>query len=227
MGGTLGERPKTTVLICEDHRVVADALGTIVGLEPDLELVAAPTPDPAEAIAISARTTPHVVLMDIELGSAINGLEATRQIKRVSPGSNVVILTAHDADSLLVEAIEAGASGFLHKSEAIEGVIGAVRKAAAGDALIDPVRLPGLLQRLAQEREAKRDELLLVSQLTAREREILQLLARGSRIEEVAETLTISPHTVQTHVRNVLAKLGAHSKLEAVAIGMRVGAIEP
>lgn len=216
----------TTVLICEDHRVVADALGTIVGLESDLELVSQPLSDPELAIAVASQTTPDVVLMDIELGAAINGLEATRRIRRLSPSSKVVILTAHDSDSLLVEAVEAGASGFLHKSEAIEGVIDAIRRAAAGEVLIDPVRLPGLLHRIAAEREAKRDEQLLVAQLTPREREILQLLARGTRTEAIAATLSISPHTVQTHVRNVLAKLNAHSKLEAVALGARTGAIK-
>jgi DNA-binding NarL/FixJ family response regulator len=226
MAGGTTEESKTTVLICEDHRVVADALGTIVGLESDLELVSAPTADPEEAISISAESHPDVVLMDIELGAAINGLEATRRIKQLSPASNVVILTAHDADAKLIEALEAGAVGFLHKSEAIEGVIDAVRQAAEGNLLIDPSRLPGLLHRIARERAAKRDEQLLVAQLTVREREILQLLARGQRIESIARELHISPHTVQTHVRNILAKLGAHSKLEAVAIGMRAGAIQ-
>lgn len=165
--------------------------------------------------------------MDIELGASLSGLDATRRIKEVSPASNVVILTSHDSEALLVEAIEAGAVGFLHKSEAIAGVIEAVRRAAAGDTLIDPMKLPGILQRIAQERETQRDEQLLVSQLTAREREILQMLAQGHRNEQVAEALHISPHTVQTHIRNVLAKLGAHSKLEAVAIGMRSGVVQP
>jgi DNA-binding NarL/FixJ family response regulator len=227
MAGSTTEQAKTTVLICEDHRVVADALGTIVGLEPDLELVAAPTADPEEAISISSASHPDVVLMDIELGGPMDGLEATRRIKELSPASNVVILTAHDADALLVEALEAGAVGFLHKSEAIEGVIDAVRQAADGSPLIDPARLPALLHRIAREREAKRDEQLLVAQLTGREREILQLLARGQSTEAVSAGLHISSHTVQTHVRNILAKLGAHSKLEAVAIAMRAGAVQP
>jgi len=227
MGDSSTEHARTTVLICEDHRVVADALGTIITLEGDLELVAPPTADPEDAISLAAERTPHVVLMDIELGTVMNGLEATRRIKQVSPDSNVVVLTAHDDDSLLVEAVEAGACGFLHKSEAIGGVIEAVRKAAAGEVLIEAHRLPSLLRRISQEREAKRDEVLLASQLTAREREILQLVSKGLRNEQVATSLSISPHTVQTHIRNVLAKLGAHSKLEAVAIGMRVGVLEP
>ncbi|HEX7464712.1 MAG TPA: response regulator transcription factor, partial [Actinomycetota bacterium] len=155
----------------------------------------------------------------------MDGIEATRRIKEVSPATKVVIMTAHDEERLLVEAVEAGASGFLRKEEAADEVLAAAKAAAEGEVLIDPTLLTRLLHQVAQEREARRDALALFEELTEREREILQLLAQGTRNDDIARKLFISPQTVQTHVRNLLAKLGVHSKLEAVAFAVKHGAI--
>jgi DNA-binding NarL/FixJ family response regulator len=155
-----------------------------------------------------------------------NGIEATRRIKECSPATKVVIMTAHDDDAVLAEAVEAGASGFLGKDEAIGQVLGAVRAAAEGEVLIDPNTLARLLHRVAVQREERREVGELFGALTEREREILGQLAQGRRNEDIAATLFISPQTVQTHVRNVLGKLGVHSKLEAVALAVRHGQIE-
>ena len=219
------ERPSTTLLICDDHKVLTDALATVVGLDESLELVAPPVHDPETAIELSAEHLPDVVLMDIVFRGGMSGIEATRRIKEISPSTKVVIMTAHDEDRLLVEAVEAGASGFLGKGEAAEEVLAAAKAAAEGEVLIDPTTLTRLLAQVAREREARRGAQMLLDDLTDREREILHLLAEGMRNEQIAQKLFISPQTVQTHVRNILGKLRVHSKLEAVAFAVKHGAI--
>jgi DNA-binding NarL/FixJ family response regulator len=214
-----------TLLICDDHRVLTDALAIVVGLDAGLELVAPPVQDPQSAIDLCAEFLPDVVLMDVDLKSEMSGIDATRAIKENSPATKVIIMTAHDDDRLLVDAVEAGASGFLSKDDAAEAVLAAVKAAAEGEVLIDPGTLARLLPQVAREREQQRDALALLSDLTDREREILTLLAQGMRNEDIATQLYISPQTVQTHVRNILGKLRVHSKLEAVAFAVRHGTI--
>jgi DNA-binding NarL/FixJ family response regulator len=220
---------KVTLLICDDHKILTDALATVVGLDPTLVMVAPPVHDPFTAIAVCTEQLPDVVLMDIvfkgEGNGDMSGIEATRAIKEVSPSTKVVIMTAHDEDHLLVEAVEAGASGFLGKDEAAEKLLSAAKAAADGEVLIDPATLTRLLAQVAREREAQRGAQSLLDDLTDREREILQLLAEGMRNDDIAAKLFISPQTVQTHVRNILGKLRVHSKLEAVAFAVKHGAI--
>jgi DNA-binding NarL/FixJ family response regulator len=220
------DRSPVRLLICDDHKILTDALATVVGLDDSLELVCPPVHDAETAVAVAAEHLPDVVLMDIVFkGSGISGIEATQRIKETSPSTKVVIMTAHDDDARLVEAVEAGASGFLGKEEAAQEVLSAVKAAADGEVLIDPMALPRLLSQVAQERAARQDAMNLLDDLTEREREILTLLAQGMRNEGIASQLYISPQTVQTHVRNILGKLRVHSKLEAVAFAVRHQAI--
>jgi DNA-binding NarL/FixJ family response regulator len=199
------EERSVTLLICDDHKILTDALATVVGLDESLELVADPVHDAETAIEVCSETLPDVVLMDIVFkGGGLSGIDATRKIKEVSPSTKVVIMTAHDDDRLLVEAVEAGADG---------------------EVLIDPATLTRLLAQVAREREILREATMLLDDLTDREREILQLLAEGMRNDDIAAKLFISPQTVQTHVRNILGKLRVHSKLEAVAFAVKHGAI--
>jgi DNA-binding NarL/FixJ family response regulator len=220
------ERP-VRLLICDDHKILTDALATVVRLDDGLDMIAPPVHTPQEAISLAERHLPDVVLMDIVFkGGEMTGIEATRKIKETSPATKVVIMTAHDEDRLLVEAVEAGASGFLSKDEAAEEVLSAAKAAAEGEVLIDPGTLTRLLAQVAREREELRDAMKLLGDLTDREHEILQLLAEGKRNDDIARQLFISPQTVQTHVRNVLGKLRVHSKLEAVAFAVKHGAIQ-
>ena len=222
----MGEVTKVTLLICDDHKILTDALATVVGLDEGLELIAPPAHDPETAIDVSSEQLPDVVLMDIVFkGGGMTGIDATRKIKEVSPSTKVVIMTAHDDDRLLVEAVEAGASGFLGKDEAAQELLSAAKAAADGEVLIDPATLTRLLAQVAREREIQREATMLLEDLTEREREILQLLAEGMRNDDIAAKLYISPQTVQTHVRNILGKLRVHSKLEAVAFAVKYGAI--
>jgi NarL family two-component system response regulator LiaR len=216
-----------TLLICDDHKILTDALATLVRLDDELDMVVSPVHTPQEAIDLAEQHLPDVVLMDIVFkGGAMTGIEATRKIKETSPATKVVIMTAHDEDRLLVEAVEAGASGFLSKDEAAEEVLAAAKAAAEGEVLIDPGTLTRLLAQVARQREEQRDAMKLLGDLTDREREILQLLAAGKRNDDIAKQLFISPQTVQTHVRNILGKLRVHSKLEAVAFAVKHGVIQ-
>lgn len=217
-------REAIRLLICDDHRLLTDTLADVASHDPRLALLPA-VHSAEEAVELARHTHPDVVLMDIQFRGPMNGIEATRRIKQNSPATKVVIMTAHEDEALLVEAVEAGASGFLRKTEGVDEFIGAVKAAAAGEILIDRSALARLLPRVAREREVRRDAQLLLGQLTDREREVLSQLAKGLRNDDIAAALFISPQTVQTHVRNVLAKLGVHSKLEAVAYAVRHGAV--
>jgi NarL family two-component system response regulator LiaR len=222
----VAEEPRAvTILICDDHRVLTDALAIVVGLDDSLELVAPPVQSPQSAIDLCVELLPDVVLMDVDFKGDMSGIEATRKIKEISPATKVVIMTAHDEDRLLVDAVEAGASGFLSKDDAAHELLSAAKAAADGEVLIDPETLARLLPQVTREREQTRDALALLRDLTDREREILSLLAQGMRNDDIASQLYISPQTVQTHVRNILGKLRVHSKLEAVAFAVRHGAI--
>ncbi len=214
-----------SLLICDDHKILTDALAMVVERDAGLRMVAPPVHTPEEAIDLCREHRPDVVLMDIVFKGPMDGIEATRRIKEDSPATKVVIMTAHDDERLLVEAVEAGASGFLGKGEAADEVLGAAKAAAEGEVLIDPFTLTRLLHQVAKERDARREAQALLDELTDREREVLQLLAEGMRNDDIAQKLFISPQTVQTHVRNILAKLGVHSKLEAVAFAVKHGAI--
>jgi DNA-binding NarL/FixJ family response regulator len=213
------------LLICDDHKILTDALAMVVDRSVGMHLVAPPVHSPEEGIALTEEHRPEVVLMDIVFKGSMNGIDATRRIKEIAPATKVVIMTAHDDERLLVEAVEAGASGFLGKDEAVDEVLAAARAAAEGEVLIDPNTLTRLLHQVAREREEQRDANVLLDQLTEREREILRLLAQGQRNDDIASSLFISPQTVQTHVRNLLGKLRVHSKLEAVAFAVKHGAI--
>lgn len=223
--GALNANPEQILLlICDDHRLLTETLTSVVGNDPGIRLLP-PVHTSEAAVELAREQQPTVVLMDIEFKGSMSGIEATRLIKQISPETQVVVMTAHEDERLLVDAVEAGASGFLRKTEGVEQLLEAIRAAAAGEILVDRVALARLLPQVARDRERRRDAQLLLSQLTDREREILTLLSEGLRNDDIASRLYISPQTVQTHVRNLLGKLGVHSKLEAVAFAVRNGAI--
>jgi DNA-binding NarL/FixJ family response regulator len=198
----------------------------VIERDGELRLVAPAVQTADRAVELCHEHRPDVVLMDIELKGGMSGIEATRRIKETSPATKVVIMTAHDDERLLVEAVEAGASGFLGKDEPADEVLSAAKAAAEGEVLIDPTILARLLHQVTKEREERREVQTRFATLTEREREILRHVAQGQRNDDIAASLFISPQTVQTHVRNVLGKLGVHSKLEAVALAVRYSQIE-
>lgn len=172
----------------------------------------------AAGVSAAQELSPEVVLMDFDLPDG-NGVDAAAAIRDRLPDTKVVMLTGYEDESKLLAAIEAGCSGYVVKQKAVEEVVSAVRAAHEGEAVISPSVLARLLPRLRQNKRG------LGSDLTVRELEVLNLLADGRPNAAIAEALFISLHTVRNHVQNVLAKLQAHSKLEAVAIAVREGII--
>jgi DNA-binding NarL/FixJ family response regulator len=203
--------------------ILAEALKRLIEHSNGAEMVAEPTADPEAAIQLAAEHAPDVVLMDVDLGAAIDGIEATHRVKEVSPTTKVIILTGSKDRGLMLRAVEAGACGFLSKGKTSDDVLSAVQAAAKGEVLIDPSELSDILREVAKERASARDADLLISQITPREKEILQFLAGGHSNSDIAGNLFISPQTVQTHVRNILVKLGVNSKLQAVTFAVRHG----
>lgn len=213
------------VVICEDHRSLADALTAVLETEPDFDLIAPPVATGEAAVALCSGCEADVVVMDINLARGIDGIEATRQIKEQCPDIQVLVLSGQEPESFLVAAVEAGASGLVTKGESVERILEEMRAVARGEMLIEPATLAGLMRAAAQDRESRREGESLLHQLTPRESEILELMAKGHGNSHIAEALTISPHTVQTHVSNILSKLDAHSRLEAIALAAKYGLV--
>jgi len=203
------------VLIVDDHDVFASSLAQVLELEADLRSLGTAS-SIAEARTMIPTTLPDVVLMDHRLPDG-DGIAAISELQPLRHSAKFVVLTASTADHVLVTAIEAGASGFLSKSRSLDEVRSAVRAAHSGEAVISPELLARLLPRLNRRREPSRVE------LTERELEVLGLLAEGLTNSEIAERIVVSVHTVRNHVANLSAKLGAHSKLEALSIAIRRG----
>ncbi|HXZ82271.1 MAG TPA: response regulator transcription factor [Acidimicrobiales bacterium] len=210
-----GERIR--VGIVDDHAMVAEGLGVLLREERDLEIVGIAA-TVAEAIELVERRRPHVLLLDYRLPDG-DGATAATEILRRWPSTKVVMLSAAGGDELLARSIEAGCSGFLPKDRSGHEVVSAVRAAYRGESLIPTAVLSGLLDRLRRAPQGKAGD------LTQREFEVLRLLAKGMSTEGISSLLFLSEHTVRNHVRNILAKLGAHSKLEAVAVAARDGII--
>jgi DNA-binding NarL/FixJ family response regulator len=208
---------KTRVLIIDDHRMFADSLARLLADEDDLEVVAIGC-TAEEGVQLAHDLHPRVVLVDYQL-STTNGVAVAAEILRDAPDMKIVMLTGTADDRVLLAAIEVGCIGFLNKSRAAPEVLNAVRLASAGEALISPTELARLLPNLSRTHRSVGDD------LTAREREILTLLAEGRSNALIADELFLSVNTVRNYVQSVLTKLGAHSKLEAVATGVREGVI--
>ena len=214
-----GSPPATVrVLLVDDHQMFATSLAQALQAEPDL-LVVGQGASIAEARVLMASTAPDVVLLDHRLPDG-DGVGAIAHLHAIRPSAKIVVLTATTSDRLLVAAMEAGAAGFIAKPQRLDDVIDGVRAAAQGESVVSAKLLTRLLPRLRRQTGGGRAE------LTEREREILDLLARGLSNADIAEQLTISVHTVRNHVANLSAKLGAHSKLEVLSIAVREGLIE-
>jgi two-component system response regulator DevR len=209
-------RPVTRVLVVDDHEVLASSLAMALEAEPDLTAVGV-AGDLAKARAMVASTAPDVLLLDHRLPDG-DGVGAIEDLRRLRPSLQVVVLTASAADHVLLAALEAGAAGFVSKTRSLGEVTAAVRSAAAGESVVSPELLVRLLPRLH-----RRPGVASRPELTEREREVLALVAEGLSNAAIAERLTVSVNTVRNHVANLSAKLGAHSKLEALAIAVREG----
>jgi two-component system, NarL family, response regulator LiaR len=205
------------VLLVDDHTVVRRGLRLVFELEDDLEVVGEAA-DGREALAQVAALSPDVVVMDL-LMPGMNGVEATRAIRATFPDVEVVALTSVLEDRMVVDAVEAGASGYLLKETRPDELFEAVRAAARGEVRLDPraqQRLMRELRRPAAPADAR-------AALTERESEVLQLLARGATNKSIAQALGVGEATVKSHVSSLLAKLGLKSRTQAALHALREG----
>lgn len=211
------------VLVVDDHEVFSDAVAMLLARQPDVRLVgsARDADEAIELLQVGTEDEPDVVLMDLDL-PGLDGIGATRRIRELSPDSKVVVLTAIQDPEVIADALAAGACGYVPKTSAVDDLMDVVRRAAAGELVMPERDLAPVLEQLRATSAVDEGEVLLRS-LTRRETEILRSLAGGRTTTEVADALGISALTVQSHVKSILAKLGVHSKIEAVTLAWRYG----
>lgn len=210
----------TRVLVVEDHEVFSTAVARLLERHADVRLVGA-VHDAEEAIRmiqVGADETPDVVLMDVNL-PGVNGVDATRKIRDISPRTRIVLLTATHDPNVVADGLAAGACGYVPKTSAVGELIDVVRRVAAGHFVVPTSHLGPVVDQLRSARRSER----VVDRLTTRETQILRRMAEGETTTQIAEHLGISALTVQTHVKSILAKLGARSRIEAVTMAWREG----
>lgn len=206
------------VLIVDDHVFWRRGVAEIIDAEPDMQVVA-DAGDGESGITAALVHNPDVILMDVNMPGT-DGVEATRAIASQRPQSRIVMLSVSDRDEHLFDSLRAGAVGFLTKDVSPAGLIQAIRDTVAGESALSPI-LAGKLVRFVQ-RGGEEDAARPATNLTEREDEILRLIARGSRDREIADVLFISESTVKKHVQNVLRKLHARNRVEAVGYLERI-----
>lgn len=199
-----------SVLLVDDHLVVRAGLRALLDSQPDIEVIGeADTGE--DAVAMAADRSPDVVMMDLALGAGINGVEAIRRLRTARPDQPVLVFTTYDTDADVVRALDAGAIGYLLKDSAPRDIFGAIRDAVAGRSVLSPPVAARVLDRMRRPDQA----------LTAREAELLSLLAEGLTNKELGKRLFISEATVKTHLAHIYAKLGVDSRAAAVSIALR------
>ncbi|MDQ4069323.1 MAG: response regulator transcription factor [Actinomycetota bacterium] len=210
----------TRLLLADDHRMLRDSLRRSLQ-EHGFEVVGEAA-DGAEAVRLAQALRPDVILMDVSMPN-LDGVEATRQICRVAPGSPVVMLTMHADGAVMARAIQAGAVGYLVKDCSIDDVVNAVRVAASGESVLSPELATSMLADVKKAaRNGGRGDAPAIS---AREEEVLQLVADGLSLPEVAAALYISVKTVKNHLASIYAKLDARDRTQAVLRAVRMGII--
>ncbi|WP_432036309.1 response regulator [Streptomyces cucumeris] len=210
------------VVVADDQELVRSGFAMILDVQPDIEVVAE-AGDGAEAVEAVRRHTPDVALLDIRM-PRMDGIDACRAISE-DGSCRTVMLTTFDSDEYVYEALHAGASGFLLKDVRRDDLVHAVRVVAQGDSLLAPSVARRLVEQYTRSAARPRHPDPRLDVLTGRERETLLLLARGLSNAEIARELTVSDHTVKTHVGNVLAKLGLRDRIQAVICAYETGLI--
>jgi DNA-binding NarL/FixJ family response regulator len=202
------------VLVADDQALVREGLMTLLQAVPDIEPVAAAA-DGEEAVALCARHRPDVVLMDLRMPK-LDGVEATRRIRAGQPDTEIVVLTTHADEASILDALQAGARGYLTKDAGIAEISRAVHAAADHHGLLDPLVQSRLLAAASAGTRPAPPPASLPDELTPREAEVLSLIARGLSNGEIATRLVVSEATVKSHVNHLFAKIGARDRAQAV-----------
>jgi DNA-binding NarL/FixJ family response regulator len=207
------------ILIADDHGIVRSGLRLLLERQPDIEVVAEAA-DGAEANEIAVRERPDLAILDVKMPK-LTGLQATREIKRQAPEVSVLILSMHDDERYLFEALKAGASGYVLKAQADTDLLAAIRAVQRGEPFLTPEAQRALIRDVL-ERGAAGEE-----QLTTREEEIVKLVSEAHTSREIAAILHLSEKTVENHRANAMRKLGMRDRVELVRYAIRRGLIDP
>jgi len=213
-------KTKIRVVIADDHPLLREAMRNVLERHEDMEVLGEAC-DGEEAVKLSSELKPDVVVMDIVMPK-LNGIEATRQIRKISPTTAVLVLTAYDDDRYVIGLLEAGAAGYLLKSARGEALVKAIRAVLAGESVLHPAIIAKILKygvKIAVEGGKPKME----EQLSDREMEILKLAARGMSNKDIAKKLFLSIRTVKAHLSNIFNKMGVASRTEAIVKGVREG----
>lgn len=210
-----------SVMIVDDHELVRQGIETFINLQPDIEIIASAA-NAKQAIQQVEILVPDVILMDLNLGEGMNGIEATAKIKTISPQSKIIVLTSFHSDEYIFPAIKSGALSYLLKDIEPTELANAIRKAALNQAVLAPV----VAKRIVEEMQpSTKTNIPTHSQLSARELEILKLIAEGFNNQEISESLNIAIKTVRCHVSNILSKLHLRDRTQAAIHAWQKGII--
>lgn len=201
-------------MVVDDQALVREGLATLLGLAPGIEVVGTAA-DGEEAIQLVVRERPDIALMDLRM-PRLDGVEATRRIRAEHPATQVIVLTTYDDDESILAALQAGARGYLTKDSGAEEIRRAIELVREGKAMIDPGVQARLVERLARGASPATSKAALPDGLTAREAEVLGLIAEGLSNQEIAERLFVSEATVKTHINNLFSKTGVRDRAQAV-----------
>jgi DNA-binding NarL/FixJ family response regulator len=215
----------TRVLIADDDDLMRAGLAELLTADRDIE-IAGQASTGRQAIDRTRRLAPDVVLMDVRMPD-LDGIAATRELSRTSPDARVLILTTFEQDDYIFGALRAGASGFLLKRTRPEELIAAVHTIAAGDSLLSPSVTRRVIDRMAQQPTPELNAHAKLDRLTPRERDVLELIARGLSNREIAAALVVEESTIRTHVKRILMKLNLRDRVQAVILAYETGLNQP
>jgi DNA-binding NarL/FixJ family response regulator len=215
----------TRVLLADDDALMRAGLVELLGADPEIEVIGQAATG-REAVERARQLAPDVVLMDVRMPD-LDGIAATRELARAAPGARVLILTTFEHDEYIFGALRGGASGFLLKRARPEELIAAVHTVAAGEALLSPSVTRRVIDRMAQQPTPELAGQAKLDALTAREREVLELIARGLSNREIAAALAVEESTVRTHVKRILLKLNLRDRVQAVIFAYETGLNRP
>jgi DNA-binding NarL/FixJ family response regulator len=213
-----------SIAIVEDHLVLVEALELLLNSEGDIR-IAGCADNFSEGREMLQTVKPDVLILDVGLPDG-NGLDLIPIVKSCTPNTKIIILSCLTDENTLIRAIDSGITGFISKGSSLSKLLSTIRKVAQGEIVLPSSLLYGLLKRYPRDKAVVSADEQIWEHLTPREQEVLTHLARGNSGDDIARHLHIAPLTVRTHVRNLMSKLGVHSRLEAVAFGLKYGLID-